>query len=135
MPLYEYKCHRCNKKFEVRQKFADEPLTVHEDCGGEAERLISVPSLQFKGTGWYVTDYGKGGKLPSANGSNEKSDSNGKSESNGKSDSKSDSAKTESSKSESSKTESAKSESSKGESSKSESSKTESKSDSKPAST
>ena len=59
MPLYEYKCHRCNKTFEVRQKMADEPLTVHEDCGGEAERLISVPSLQFKGTGWYVTDYGK----------------------------------------------------------------------------
>src|SRR5882762_6401858 len=94
MPLYEYKCHRCNKTFEVRQKFADEPLTVHEDCGGQAERLISVPSLQFKGTGWYVTDYGRGGKLPSANGSN------------GKSESKNESSKTESSKSESSKSDS-----------------------------
>lgn len=104
MPLYEYKCHRCNEIFEVRQKFADEPLTVHEGCGGETERLISVPALQFKGTGWYVTDYGKGGKSPSGNGSNGKSDA--KSESNSSdSSAKSDSAKTES-KSESTKSES-----------------------------
>ena len=122
MPLYEYKCHKCNKTFEVRQKFADEPLKVHEDCGGEAERLISVPSLRFKGTGWYVTDYGRGGKLPSSNGSN------------GKSESKSESSKSESSKSESSKSESSKSESGKSDSSKSESSKSESKSESKPSS-
>jgi putative FmdB family regulatory protein len=121
MPLYEYKCHRCNKTFEVRQKFADEPLTVHEDCGGEAERLISVPSFRFKGTGWYVTDYGKGGKAPAANGSNGKSES--KSES-----SKNESSKNESSKNESSKSESGTSNSTKTESSKSESSKSESKS-------
>ncbi|MBZ5623248.1 MAG: zinc ribbon domain-containing protein [Acidobacteriia bacterium] len=113
MPLYEYRCHQCKKTFEVRQKFADEPLTMHEDCGGEAERLISVPSLRFKGTGWYVNDYGRGGKLPATNGSN------------GTSESKSESSKTDSAKSESSKTESSKSESS--------SSKTESKSEPKPA--
>lgn len=123
MPLYEYKCHQCNKTFEVRQKFADEPLTVHEDCGGEAERLISVPSLQFKGTGWYVTDYGKGGKLPSTNGSN------------GKSESKSESSKNESSKNEPSKNGSSKSETGKSDSTKTESSKSESsKSESKPSS-
>src|SRR5438876_12393524 len=58
MPLYEYKCKSCGKLFEVRQKFADEPLKTHDVCGGEVERLISVPSLNFKGTGWYVTDYG-----------------------------------------------------------------------------
>lgn len=58
MPLYEYKCKSCGAVFEVRQKFADEPLKTHDVCGGEAERLISVPSLNFKGTGWYVTDYG-----------------------------------------------------------------------------
>ena len=87
MPLYEYSCHGCGKHFEVRQKFSDEPLTVHEDCGGEVERLISVPSLQFKGTGWYVTDYGKNGHVPS-NGQNGKSES-----------SKSESSKSESSKS------------------------------------
>jgi putative FmdB family regulatory protein len=128
MPLYEYKCHQCNKTFELRQKFADEPLKVHEECGGEAERLISVPSLQFKGTGFYVTDYGRGGKLPAGNGSNGKPES--KSES-----SKSESSKGESSKSESSKTESGKSDSSKTESSKSESrSESKSKSESKPAS-
>src|SRR4051794_27591001 len=66
MPLYDYRCHRCGETFEVRQKFADALLTVHESCGGELERLISAPALQFKGTGWYVTDYGKNGKLPAA---------------------------------------------------------------------
>jgi|ERR1035437_801409 putative FmdB family regulatory protein len=70
MPRYEYNCRRCGQHFEVRQKFADEPLKVHEDCGGDVERLVSVPMLQFKGTGWYVTDYAKSGKSPSANGSN-----------------------------------------------------------------
>src|SRR5689334_7467805 len=59
MPLYEYKCHGCGQTFEVLQKFADEPLKVHEVCGGEAERLISSPAFHFKGSGWYVTDYAK----------------------------------------------------------------------------
>lgn len=81
MPLYDYKCHKCGKTFEVRQKFADETLKVHDECGGEVERLISVPALQFKGSGWYVTDYGKGGVLPSASAPNGKSES--KSESKG----------------------------------------------------
>jgi putative FmdB family regulatory protein len=60
MPLYEYKCGSCGETFEVRQNFSDEPLTVHEKCGGPVERLISLSSLKFKGTGWYVTDYAKG---------------------------------------------------------------------------
>ena len=64
MPLYEYKCHRCNKTFEVIQKFSDAPLESHEECGGAVERLISPPALQFKGTGWYVTDYARNGKGP-----------------------------------------------------------------------
>ena len=128
MPLYEYKCHGCNKTFEVRQKFADEPLKVHEECGGEAERLISVPSLQFKGSGFYITDYGKGGgKSPASNGPN------GKSESKSESSSSSDSSKSDSSKSDSSKSESSKSDSPKKESTKSES-KSETKSESKPVS-
>jgi putative FmdB family regulatory protein len=62
MPLYEYRCHGCGKVFEVLQKFSDEPLKVHEECGGEVERLISPPAFQFKGSGWYVTDYGGNGK-------------------------------------------------------------------------
>jgi putative FmdB family regulatory protein len=59
MPLYEYVCKSCGERFEVRQKFSDEPVTKHEECGGDAERLLSAPAFQFKGTGWYVTD-GKG---------------------------------------------------------------------------
>jgi putative FmdB family regulatory protein len=47
MPLYEYRCSKCGDKFEVIQKFADEPLTVHEGCGGAVERLISAPGLHF----------------------------------------------------------------------------------------
>jgi putative FmdB family regulatory protein len=61
MPIYEYKCDNCGEVFEVRQKFADEPVQVHEKCGGPVHRLMSTPSFQFKGTGFYVTDYGKGG--------------------------------------------------------------------------
>jgi putative FmdB family regulatory protein len=61
MPLYEYKCDDCGEVFEVMQKFADEPLSVHEKCGGPVHRLLSTPAFQFKGSGWYVTDYGRGG--------------------------------------------------------------------------
>lgn len=92
MPLYDYRCHQCGETFEVRQKFADAVLTVHEGCGGELERLISLPAIQFKGTGWYVTDYGRNGKKPPAgsNGKSEtKSESQGASKSDGKTESKS----------------------------------------------
>jgi putative FmdB family regulatory protein len=60
MPMYEYHCLECDKVFERIQKFSDEPLTIHEDCGGKLEKLLSAPAFQFKGSGWYVTDYGKG---------------------------------------------------------------------------
>ncbi len=60
MPLYEYRCENCGKVFEVIQKFSDAPLEVHTDCGGHVERLLSTPALQFKGSGWYITDYAKG---------------------------------------------------------------------------
>jgi putative FmdB family regulatory protein len=83
MPLYEYKCQSCGKIFEVIQKFSDEPLKTHPECGGIVEKVISAPAFHLKGTGWYATDYGKGnGK--SAKSEESKSDS--KSE---KSDSKS----------------------------------------------
>jgi putative FmdB family regulatory protein len=62
MPLYEYQCDSCGSVFEVMQKFSDEPLTVHENCGGAVHRLLSAPALQFKGSGWYITDYARGGK-------------------------------------------------------------------------
>ena len=72
MPIYEYKCASCGERFEVMQKFSDQPLNVHEGCGGKVERLISTPALQFKGSGWYVNDYGKsGGSSSSSNGKSE----------------------------------------------------------------
>ncbi|HEY7334750.1 MAG TPA: FmdB family zinc ribbon protein [Bryobacteraceae bacterium] len=61
MPLYEYRCSKCHQVFEVLQKFSDAPLTTHEECGGEVERLISAPGFQFKGSGWYITDYKNSG--------------------------------------------------------------------------
>jgi len=91
MPLYEYACQRCGKTFEVRQKFSDEPLTVHEDCGGVVERLLSAPALQFKGTGWYVTDYARNGKGSTGSDSKPKADSKKESKTETKSDSKSES--------------------------------------------
>jgi putative FmdB family regulatory protein len=59
MPLYEYKCGSCGKTFEVIQKFSDEPLKIHPECGGEVIRLLSAPAFHLKGTGWYATDYKK----------------------------------------------------------------------------
>jgi len=87
MPLYEYQCEKCGNKFEIIQKFVDAPLTIHEGCGGKVERLISASGLHFRGSGWYVTDYARGGASKSEGKSSEKSE--GKSE--GKSDSKSES--------------------------------------------
>ncbi len=69
MPLYEYQCEKCGELFELIQRFSDEPLTTHAKCGGPVHRLISTSALQFKGSGWYVTDYAKGSKTSSGNGS------------------------------------------------------------------
>ena len=66
MPLYEYKCSSCGTVFEVMQKFTDEPLVTHQNCGGRVERLISPSALQFKGSGWYITDYARGSQGKSA---------------------------------------------------------------------
>ena len=57
MPLYEYKCKSCEKTFEALQKINAEPLSECRFCGGQVEKLISVSSFQFKGSGWYITDY------------------------------------------------------------------------------
>jgi len=77
MPLYEYNCRRCGETFEVMQKFSDEPVKVHEGCGGDVDKLISRSSLRFKGSGWYVNDYGRGGKSSSENGGSKPSSDNG----------------------------------------------------------
>jgi putative FmdB family regulatory protein len=62
MPIYEYECEKCGHRVEKIQKFSDPPLEVCEKCGGPVHKLQSAPAFQFKGTGWYVTDYAKSGK-------------------------------------------------------------------------
>lgn len=62
MPIYEYECSKCGKTIEVIQKFSDKPLKKHAGCGGTLTKLISASGFQFKGTGWYVTDYARKGK-------------------------------------------------------------------------
>ncbi|HEY3827479.1 MAG TPA: zinc ribbon domain-containing protein [Bryobacteraceae bacterium] len=97
MPLYEYKCQSCGKTFEVLQKFADEPLKTHPECGGSVEKLLSAPAFHLKGTGWYATDYGKGNGKPAKS---EDSKSESKSEKAEKSESKAESTSGESKSSE-----------------------------------
>lgn len=59
MPIYEYRCHKCRKTFEVMQKFSDQPLSRCPSCSGKVSKIISNCSFQLKGSGWYVTDYKK----------------------------------------------------------------------------
>jgi len=75
MPLYEYKCAKCGEVFELIQKFSDEPLHEHPGCGGAVEKLVSVSALQFKGSGWYVNDYGRNGSVGKEKAKAESSDS------------------------------------------------------------
>lgn len=74
MPLYEYRCENCGEQFEVIEKFSAQPLSVHEKCGGKVNRLLSAPAFQFKGSGWYVTDYAKGGSSSPSHSSSDKND-------------------------------------------------------------
>jgi len=71
------------------QKFADDPLATHPACGGPVHRLISAPALQFKGSGWYITDYAKGSNAPAGNGSSKSGESSKSKESGGEASSKS----------------------------------------------
>jgi len=79
MPIYEYNCKKCGQTIEVIQKFSDPILKKHNGCGGALTKLISASGFQFKGTGWYVTDYARKGK-PNSDASAEK-ESSSKSES------------------------------------------------------
>jgi putative FmdB family regulatory protein len=82
MPLYEYECEQCGARFEVIQRFSDPAIEACRTCGGPVHKLISPPAIQFKGTGWYITDYAKkNGNGPAASPSSASSSSDTKSES------------------------------------------------------
>ena len=68
MPLYEYQCKKCKHRFEKIRKFSDPPIKKCPECGGPVEQLLHAPAVQFKGTGWYVTDYA--GKKPEGSAAN-----------------------------------------------------------------
>ena len=68
MPLYEYQCKQCGHRFEKIQGFSAPDETECPKCHGELERLISAPALQFKGSGFYLTDYGKAGSTAGSRG-------------------------------------------------------------------
>jgi putative FmdB family regulatory protein len=61
MPLYEYQCDACSHRFEVIQKYSDAPIEVCPKCGGPVKKLLSSPAIQFKGSGFYITDYARKG--------------------------------------------------------------------------
>ena len=93
MPLYEYQCDACGHRFEVIQKYSDAPIDVCPNCGGAVSKLLSSPAIQFKGSGFYLTDYGRAGKTDSSNvsaGKNESGGSSSESKSESKAESKSD---------------------------------------------
>jgi len=91
MPLYEYECTKCHHRFERIQKFSDPHVKSCPNCAGKVELVVSAPAVQFKGSGWYVTDYAKksgSSSSSSSNGSSDKSDKTEKSEKSEKSDKK-----------------------------------------------
>ena len=100
MPLYEYECEACSSRFEKIQKFSDPLEDTCPKCGGHVHKLMSSPAIQFKGTGWYITDYAKSGS------SKESKETKGTKESKDSADSSKESSKDSSSKTESTKTES-----------------------------
>ena len=78
MPLYEYECKKCHHRFERIVKFSDRPMKKCPDCGGPVEQTITAPAVQFKGSGWYVTDYAKkSAAASSANGDSKSKDDAG----------------------------------------------------------
>jgi putative FmdB family regulatory protein len=87
MPLYEYECKKCHHRFEKIQKFSDRMVKKCPDCGGPVEQMISAPAVQFKGSGWYVTDYAKKSSAQSSSdgsGKDSKKEDKSKSESSSK---------------------------------------------------
>jgi putative FmdB family regulatory protein len=90
MPLYEYRCEACAHQFEKIQRFSDDPISVCPSCGqGPVVKLLSSPAIQFKGSGWYITDYArKGGEsaTPASTSSGQQKGDAAKTDSSSKSD-------------------------------------------------
>jgi putative FmdB family regulatory protein len=87
MPLYEYECKKCGHRFEKIQLYSARMVKKCPECGGQVEQMISAPAVQFKGSGWYVTDYAKKTSSPGSSGdsgSKEKKDDKPKSDSGSK---------------------------------------------------
>lgn len=83
MPLYEYECDACGHRFEVIQKFSDSPIDKCPACGSTVHKLQSAPAFQFKGTGWYATDYAKSGGTAESKGGKDGQKADGTTESEG----------------------------------------------------
>lgn len=97
MPLYEYECESCGKVTERIQKFSDPPMGTCPACGGTVKKLLSSPAIQFKGSGWYITDYARkssnGGKgTPASDSSDQTDKKDKKTDTGGKSETKSESS-------------------------------------------
>lgn len=73
MPLYEYECKKCGHRFEKIQLYSAKMVKKCPECGGQVEQMISAPAVQFKGSGWYVTDYAKKSSSPGSSGSGDSS--------------------------------------------------------------
>jgi putative FmdB family regulatory protein len=80
VPLYEYQCKKCKHKFEKIQKFSDRPIKKCPECGSPVEKVMHAPNVQFKGTGWYVTDYGGKSEKSKSDDASEKGSEKDKSE-------------------------------------------------------
>ena len=98
MPLYEYECESCGHREEVIQRVGAPPIGSCPECGGVMKRLISAPAFQFKGTGWYVTDYAKKGGSAAGSGSSDPAPAKKESESSKESKKETSSSKSESKK-------------------------------------
>lgn len=80
MPLYEYQCTLCGERVEIIQRLSDPPYSHCPKCGGDMKKLHSAPAIQFKGSGWYKTDYANAGKKPEAKSESSETKSESKSE-------------------------------------------------------
>jgi len=90
MPLYEYKCDQCGERSEILQSIQDPPHTQCPKCGGTVKKLFSAPAIQFKGSGFYKTDYASSSSTPASSSSESKSETKTETKTEAKSETKSD---------------------------------------------